>query len=59
MLLNQILNKLFIDVITNDTRYALDGTKLAELGWVPPVDFDDALRETVEWTLEHPEWLEP
>lgn len=42
----------------HDTRYALDGTKLAALGWVPPDDFDARLRETVEWTLEHPEWLE-
>lgn len=43
----------------HDTRYCLDGTKLAELGWVPPDDFDQKLKEVVEWTLEHPEWMEP
>jgi len=42
----------------HDTRYCLDGSKLAAMGWVPPSDFDTALRSTVEWTLQHPEWLE-
>lgn len=35
----------------HDRRYALDGTKLKELGWVPPVSFDESLKKTVEWTL--------
>jgi dTDP-glucose 4,6-dehydratase len=43
----------------HDSRYCLDGTKLATLGWTPPNDFDQKLRETVEWTLNHPEWLKP
>lgn len=42
----------------HDLRYALDGTKLAELGWSPPVDFKDSLTKTILWTLQHPEWLE-
>lgn len=42
----------------HDLRYALDGTRLARLGWTPPVPFDEALERTVKWTLEHPEWLE-
>lgn len=41
----------------HDLRYALDGTALAELGWKPPVTFEESLRKTVEWTLKHPEWL--
>jgi len=41
-----------------DVRYSLDGSKLASLGWTPPNDFDQKLRETIEWTLAHPEWLE-
>lgn len=41
----------------HDRRYALDGTKLAKLGWRPPVAFEDSLRKTVEWTVQHPEWL--
>lgn len=43
----------------HDTRYCLDGGKLAALGWTPPNDFESRLRDTVEWTLAHPEWLEP
>ena len=42
----------------HDLRYALDGSKLARLGWRAPVSLEDGLRKTVNWTLEHPEWLE-
>lgn len=41
----------------HDLRYALDGNKLRNAGWVAPLTFEDSLRTTVEWTLEHPEWL--
>jgi dTDP-glucose 4,6-dehydratase len=41
----------------HDSRYSLDGTKMAKLGWKPPVSFEESVRTTVEWTLEHPEWL--
>lgn len=41
----------------HDLRYALDGTKLAGLGWKPPVSLERSLQTTVEWTLAHPEWL--
>ncbi len=41
----------------HDLRYALNGAKLRDLGWRAPVPFDEALRRTVAWTLEHPEWL--
>lgn len=35
----------------HDRRYALDGAKLADLGWVPPVDINTSIRRTVEWEL--------
>lgn len=41
----------------HDKRYSLDGSKLANLGWRPPQDFETSLRRTVEWTLNHPAWL--
>lgn len=41
----------------HDRRYALDGSKLQEIGWVPPVPLESSLKKTVEWTLAHPEWL--
>lgn len=41
----------------HDRRYALDGTKLKELGWNAPVGFEESLKKSIDWTLEHPEWL--
>lgn len=40
----------------HDLRYSLDGTKLAELGWSAPMKFEDSVKSTVEWAMEHPEW---
>lgn len=42
----------------HDPHYGLDGKKLANLGWTPPVPFEESLERTVRWTLDHPEWLE-
>ena len=40
----------------HDLRYALDGSKMKDMGWQPkPVH--DRLRQTVEWTLENERWL--
>jgi dTDP-glucose 4,6-dehydratase len=41
----------------HDLRYALDGGKLAEVGWTPPRTIEETVASTVRWTLEHPEWL--
>jgi dTDP-glucose 4,6-dehydratase len=41
----------------HDRRYSLNGEKLRKLGWRAPVSFEDSLRRTVEWTLQHPEWM--
>jgi dTDP-glucose 4,6-dehydratase len=41
----------------HDLRYALDGDKLAALGWKAPLTLDESLKNTVEWTIAHPEWL--
>ena len=42
----------------HDRRYALDGTKLKELGWKAPITFEQTLKKTISWTLDSPEWLE-
>lgn len=42
----------------HDIRYALDGSKLAKMGWKPPVGFEESLRRIVNWTLKNLEWLE-
>jgi dTDP-glucose 4,6-dehydratase len=41
----------------HDKHYGLDGKKLADLGWKPPVSFEDSLGETINWQQEHKEWL--
>jgi dTDP-glucose 4,6-dehydratase len=41
----------------HDLRYALAGERMAAIGWAPPVPLWDSLRKTVEWTMDHPEWL--
>lgn len=40
----------------HDRRYALDGTKLANLGWKPELTFDESLRKTVEFAVANPHW---
>jgi dTDP-glucose 4,6-dehydratase len=43
----------------HDRRYAIDAGKIRrELGWRPARSFEDALRATVEWYLEHRDWCE-
>jgi dTDP-D-glucose 4,6-dehydratase len=42
----------------HDLRYALDGTKLKDIGFSYPVTFEESLRETIYWTLDHrDQWL--
>ena len=41
----------------HDPHYGLDGSKMAALGWKPPVPFEESLAHTVKWTLAHPAWL--
>jgi dTDP-glucose 4,6-dehydratase len=40
----------------HDRHYGLAGSKLAKLGWRPPVSFEDSLKSTLEWSRKHPEW---
>ena len=42
----------------HDRRYAIDATKLhTELGWKPAETFETGIRKTVQWYLDHPEWV--
>jgi dTDP-glucose 4,6-dehydratase len=42
----------------HDRRYAMDTRKIAaELGWAPRESFESGLRKTVQWYLDHPEWI--
>jgi len=41
----------------HDCRYDLNGERLSDLGWKCPVDFDESLKTTVKWYVDHPQWL--
>jgi dTDP-glucose 4,6-dehydratase len=41
----------------HDRRYAMDGGKLAALGWRPRVPFERGLPETVAWYRDHDAWV--
>jgi dTDP-glucose 4,6-dehydratase len=41
----------------HDRRYAMDGSKLAGLGWRPHKTFDLGLPETVAWYRDHEAWV--
>lgn len=44
----------------HDRRYAIDWTKLKELGWKPKYfDFDRGLSETIRWYRENEWWWRP
>jgi dTDP-glucose 4,6-dehydratase len=42
----------------HDHRYAIDAGKISrELGWKPSLQFEEGLEKTVDWYLEHEEWV--
>ena len=41
----------------HDRRYALDGAKVAGLGWRPGLRLREGLRDTVRWYIDNSEWL--
>ena len=43
----------------HDYRYALDITRISELGWEPRVDFAEGLQRTVRWYEDNQKWWRP
>ncbi|MFN4003551.1 MAG: dTDP-glucose 4,6-dehydratase [Hylemonella sp.] len=42
----------------HDRRYAIDAGKIErELGWRPAETFETGIRKTVQWYLDHPDWV--
>ena len=41
----------------HDRRYAIDPAKIhRELGWLPETKFEDGIKKTIKWYLEHKKW---
>ncbi len=42
----------------HDRRYAIDARKIErELGWQPAETFETGIRKTVQWYLDHADWV--
>lgn len=42
----------------HDRRYAIDSSRImSELKWRPSVSFEEGLSRTIQWYLEHSDWL--
>jgi len=42
----------------HDRRYAIDASKLkGELGWAPSLSFAEGIARTVDWYLDHQDWV--
>ena len=43
----------------HDRRYAIDASRLQQdLGWSPAYTFEQGIAETIDWYLEHQEWVD-
>ena len=43
----------------HDRRYAIENTKITtELGWRPAYTFEQGMAKTIQWYLEHQEWMQ-
>lgn len=46
------------DRLGHDKRYAIDPTKLENLGWKPTYTFETGVAQTIQWYLDNKEWWE-
>ncbi len=43
----------------HDRRYAIDNAKITtQLGWAPAYTFETGMTKTIEWYLQHKEWID-
>tara|TARA_B100000902_G_scaffold25753_1_gene30949 strand:+ start:1896 stop:2894 length:999 start_codon:yes stop_codon:yes gene_type:complete len=60
--MNKELNYKMVDFHSDrpghDLRYGLDGSKMFDMGWELPINFEDSIKKTVLWTLKNQEWLD-
>ncbi|MFJ8064758.1 dTDP-glucose 4,6-dehydratase [Psychrobacillus sp. NPDC096426] len=46
------------DRLGHDKRYAIDPTKLEQLGWKSTYTFETGIAQTIQWYLDNTEWWE-
>ncbi|MBQ2658439.1 MAG: dTDP-glucose 4,6-dehydratase [Erysipelotrichaceae bacterium] len=43
----------------HDLRYAIDPTRIeTELGWKPKYNFESGIKETIQWYMDHQDWMD-
>jgi dTDP-glucose 4,6-dehydratase len=47
------------DRLGHDLRYAVDSTKIRDLGWAPRHDFTERLQDTIDWYRSRADWWRP
>ncbi|MER1999279.1 MAG: dTDP-glucose 4,6-dehydratase [Lysinibacillus sp.] len=46
------------DRLGHDKRYAIDPSKIEQLGWKPKFTFEIGIDQTIKWYVENKEWIE-
>lgn len=46
------------DRLGHDKRYAIDPTKIEQLGWKPKFSFELGIKETINWYVDNKAWME-
>ncbi|MDP3980232.1 MAG: dTDP-glucose 4,6-dehydratase [Chlamydiota bacterium] len=44
------------DRLGHDRRYSLDISKIKTLGWSPSNNFEELMKQTVDWYIHNPDW---
>ncbi|MEE9572454.1 MAG: dTDP-glucose 4,6-dehydratase [Candidatus Neomarinimicrobiota bacterium] len=56
---SETLKKFVQDRLGHDRRYSLNCEKLANIGWTPKHDFQNAMKFTVGWYKQNHKWWKP
>lgn len=46
------------DRLGHDKRYAIDPSKIEQLGWKPQFTFETGIHQTIKWYMDNQAWLE-
>ncbi|WP_341322797.1 dTDP-glucose 4,6-dehydratase [Solibacillus sp. FSL H8-0523] len=46
------------DRLGHDKRYAIDPSKIEQLGWKPKFTFESGINQTIKWYMDNKAWLE-
>lgn len=55
---SQSLIQFVEDRLGHDRRYAIDPSKLEDLGWKPFYNFKTGLKQTIDWYVDNKDWWE-